>query len=68
MVNHRKLETEMGNRLQLPSLVPSNNNPHSATNTFGAWLSSKLDGVASIISPLRPRTHFGSVEMEAVDV
>src|SRR4051812_4400245 len=35
-----------------PVLSAHNNNPQSATNTFGAWLSSKLDGVAHTISPL----------------
>jgi len=48
--------TDMGSRLQLPSLVPSNHNPHSATNTFGAWLSSELDGLAYTISLLLPES------------
>jgi hypothetical protein len=36
--------------------VLSSNNSQSATNTFGAWLSSELDGLAYIISPLLPES------------
>jgi hypothetical protein len=39
------------------SLVPTNNNPQSATNTFGAWLSSKLDRLAYIFAPFLPESH-----------
>jgi hypothetical protein len=64
-----KIATVMGSRLQWPfavralqSLVPHNNNPQSATNTFGAWLSSKLDGLAYIISPLLPESLRGAIQ------
>ena len=55
--------TEDNIRLHVPStvhvlrsLVLSSNNSQSATNTFGAWLSSELDGLAYIISPLLPES------------
>jgi len=53
----------MGSRLQGPdavralrSLVPTNKNPQSATNTLGAKLSSELDGLAYIITPVLPES------------
>src|SRR4029453_18622035 len=36
------------------SVVPTTNPPKSATNTFGAKPSSKLDGLTYMISPLLP--------------
>src|SRR5215510_13658304 len=64
----------MGSRLHEPStvrvlryMVLSSNNSQSATNTFGAWLSSKLDGLAYVISPLlpvNPRVSLSSVTIE----
>src|SRR5262245_66192682 len=59
--------TVMGSPLQwlsvvraLRSVVPTNNNQQSATNTCGAWPSSTLDGLAYIISPLLPEGHLGT--------
>jgi hypothetical protein len=63
-----KIATVMGSRFQSPSavrtlrsLVPTNNSPQSATNTFAAWLSSKLDGLAYIISPLLPESLYNEL-------
>jgi hypothetical protein len=45
-------------------LVPTNKNPYSATNTLGAWLSSKLDGLAYIISPLLPESLLDNMDTQ----